>query len=72
LSYKFTKGSGHKLSALVWYAVRLSTPWHSLFCGVQYLLLTLGTCQKTTELPQHGLFALSAVLPHKSLPEPER
>lgn len=36
-----------------------------------YLQLTLGTCQRTPAPPQRGLLALSAVLLHKPLPNPD-
>lgn len=79
-SSKFTRWLHQKLSLLnKWVDLQESETWHKMsniqkhsICCVLYLLLTPGTCQKTTELPLHGLFVLSAVLPHKSLLEPER
>lgn len=50
----------------------INPEFSNLCLELSYLQLTLGTCQKTTAPPQHGLFALFAVPLHKSLPEPVR
>lgn len=79
-SSKFTRWHHQKVSVLNrWVDLQESETQHKMsniqkhsICCVLYLLLTPGTCQKTTELPPHGLFVLSAVLPHKSSLEPER